>query len=162
MRIPQLVTDLVDRKVLSACNFIVTLGVAVPFAFQSISGLELKKAEYRYINEGGRNHYPIKLKQPVSTPHKLTFTRGVPMYDAIGAIAISTILEKVVFSKNLPGFIFVLDNAREVEILYEFVAEDIVEHTLSDLNAMNPEIFIESLTIIHHGLRRIPVPPTML
>lgn len=150
-----------NGKIVTACNFVVTFGIC-EFAFQSVSGLEMDK-EFRYINEGGRNDYPIRLKQPRSSPHKLTFKRGLTLSNrGLIGLAEDVFNENIFLKGKMPGFIFVVDANREVKVIYTFMSEGIIEHQTSDLDAMNSELLIETMTITHRGLHRIPVPPTLL
>ncbi len=149
-----------EAKIAKSCNFVVTFGLC-EFAFQSISGMEMDE-EFRYINEGGRNGYPIRLRQPRSSPHKITFKRAVPMSDrGIIGLAVDILQEKLFLRRKMPGFIFVIDVDREVKAIYSFMSEGIVEHQVSDFDAMNSEVLIETMTITHRGLHRVPVPPTL-
>lgn len=161
MRLPSYFFKTNHDLAVRSCNFVVTFGLK-EFAFQSVSGLEVDE-EFRYINEGGRNGYPIRLKQPRSSPHKLTFKRAISKGEhGIIDLAKDKLQYSIFLERTIPGFIFVINANREVKVIYTFMSEGIIEHQTSDLDAMNSELLIETMTITHRGLHRIPVPPTLL
>lgn len=156
----------VNEPVLSF-HFIVIIGKFL-IPFQSVSGIGMKR-DFQYINEGGRNDYPIRLINPQSSPHELTFRRGVPSGGAIDPFFsdyFCYLNKKPAFlmqqSKNIrgaSGHIIVLNKNHVAEAAYSFVAQGLAEWSVSELDAMSgTQPLIETMTIIHNGLRRDSVP----
>lgn len=145
-------------------NFVVMFG-RESFAFKSISGIGMQR-DCQYINEGGRNDYPIRLLSPQTSPYLLTFKRGIP----VGASDSPFLSDYFCYmdgsssgtqlSKNIRGSvgtIYVLNVAKEIKAEYTFTAQGLTEWSVSDLDAMESTPLIESMTVIHNGLKRIPV-----
>lgn len=138
-------------------NFVVFMGTQI-LGFQSVSGIS-KRQDVEYIAEGGRNDYPLMLKKPQSTPHKLTFKRGYRVRTVLGSAPITDMMfgDQISEESGKPGMIFVLGRGREIKALYGFCSQGIEEWTMSDLDAERSEPCIETFTISHTGLCSIPV-----
>lgn len=155
----------VFNEIVLSFHFIVILGKEL-FAFQSIAGIGMKR-DCQFINEGGRNEYPIRLLGPQTTPYKLIFKRGIPVgakdspflsdyFCNMDGFSSSTQSSKNIRGAN--GVIYVLNQNKEIRAEYSFVAQGLLEWSVTDLDAMNgKKPLIESMTIVHNGLKRIPV-----
>lgn len=152
-------------------HFIVIFGKLV-IPFQSVSGIGMKK-DFQYINEGGRNDYPIRLMNPQSSPHELTFKRGIPtggFRDPFLSDYFCQMDKKAAFvmqrCKNIRGAtgrIIVLNRNHVAKAAYSFVAQGLSEWSVSELDSMSgTQPLIETMTVIHNGLKRDPVPRLQL
>lgn len=148
-------------------HFLVIIGKFI-IPFQSVSGIGMKR-DFQYINEGGRNDYPIRLINPQSSPHELTFRRGLPsggLRDPLFSDYFCYLNKKPVFlmqqAKNIrgaSGHIIVLNKNHVAKAAYSFVAQGLSEWSVSELDAMSgTQPLIETMTIIHNGLRRDSIP----
>lgn len=148
-------------------HFIVTLGELV-IPFQSVSGIGMKR-DFQYINEGGRNDYPIRLMNPQSSPHELTFKRGVPsggLRDPFLSDYFCQMDKKTTFVmqrfeniRGAAGRIIVLNRNHVARASYSFVAQGLSEWSVSELDSMSgTQPLIETMTVIHNGLKRDSVP----
>ena len=151
----------INDDIVTSMNFIVMFGPTV-MAFQSVSEINLTK-EVRYINEGGRNDYPLMLKEPKKSPHKLVFKRGRiasnssisrDIFRNIGDVLVS---KHIMNSSGTVGCILVMNPNRELKAIYGFQSMGMIEWSLSDLDAERSACLIESMTIVHKGLVSIPV-----
>lgn len=162
MKIPNLkILQGINDEIVTSMNFIVTLGTSV-MAFQSVSEINLSK-EVKYINEGGRNDYPLMLKEPKKSPHKLVFKRGrvahASMLNGGNFQDVFDVLHSkhIMWSSGSLGSIFVMNPNRVVKAIYGFQSMGMIEWSLSDLDAERSACLIESMTIVHKGLVNIPV-----
>ena len=146
------------REPFAAVNFIVIIGLSI-YGFQSVSGIS-RTQEMDYIIEGGRNNFPIPLKKPHSSPHKLTFKRGYLVRSGLSKVPFlgMTIGDESLKTPGAPGFIFVMGRDRELKAAFTFLSQGLEEWSMSDLDAQSSSPCIETFTIIHRGLREIPVP----
>ena len=144
-------------------HFIVILGKLI-IPFQSISGIGMKR-DFQYINEGGRNDYPIRLMNPQSSPHELTFKRGIPtggfrdpfLSDYFCPMDKETVflMQRCKSIRGAAGRIVVLNRNHVPKASYSFVAQGLSEWSVSELDSMSgTQPLIETMTVIHNGLKR--------
>lgn len=157
----------VNEPVLSF-HFLVIIGKFI-IPFQSVSGIGMKR-DFQYINEGGRNDYPIRLISPQSTPHELTFRRGLPSGGGVRDPFFSDyfcymdkkpafIMQKSKNIRGASGHVIVLNKNHVAKAAYSFVAQGLSEWSVSELDSMSgTQPLIETMTIIHNGLKRDSVP----
>lgn len=151
----------INDDIVTSMNFIVMLGPTI-MAFQSVSEINMVR-EVRYINEGGRNDYPLMLKEPKKSPHKLVFKRGrIASNSSAGMDAfrkVGDVLQTrhIMNSSGTIGCILVMNPNRELKAIYGFQSMGMIEWSLSDLDAERSACLIESMTIVHKGLVSIPV-----
>lgn len=145
------------REPFAAVNFIVIMGISV-YGFQSVSGIS-KTQEMDYIVEGGRNSFPIALKKPHSSPHKLTFKRGYIVRTGLSKLPFMGMVmgDESLTMPGSPGFIIVMGRDREVKAMFTFVSQGVEEWSMSDLDAQSSTPCIETFTIVHRGLKEISV-----
>lgn len=156
MRVPSFLGVGRRGKLLLSHRFVVTFGM-MAMGFQSVSGIELTE-EVTYINEGGNNSAPVMLKAPRSSPHFLTFKRGLVVS---GLKQIKAILPSDVISfgsKGSPGTLIVLDENQDIRNIYAFTSLGVVEWSLADLEAERAGILYETVKIAHRGLTKISIP----
>ena len=146
------------REPFAAVNFIVIMGLSI-YGFQSVSGIS-RTQEMDYIVEGGRNNFPIALKKPHSSPHKLTFKRGYIVRSGISKLPFMGMVtgDESLTMPGSPGFIIVMGRDRELKAIFTFISQGIEEWSMSDLDAQSSTPCIETFTIVHRGLKEIPVP----
>lgn len=133
-------------------------------AFQSVSGIG-KTQDVQYFNEGGVNSHPIMLKGPQTSPHRLTFRRGIVIKTTLDHYAkyIPTLAsgllsgENALLNPNSLGLILVLDKDRTLKAMYSFISNGVVDWQVSDLDAMSNQPLIETFTISHNGLSNMSV-----
>ncbi len=142
----------------AAVNFIVIMGLSI-YGFQSVSGIS-RTREMDYIVEGGRNNFPIALKKPHSSPHKLTFKRGYIVRSIASTLPFMSMVtgDESLTTPGSPGFIIVMGRDRELKAIFTFISQGVEEWSMSDLDAQSSTPCIETFTIVHRGLREIPVP----
>lgn len=150
----------INDEIVTSMNFIVMLGVSV-MAFQSVSEINNIK-EVKYINEGGRNDYPLVLRDQKRSPHRLTFKRGRVAHISTGTSVARDIFDllasgHIASSSGSIGCILVMNPNREVKAMYGFQSMGMIEWSLSDLDAERSACLIESMTLVHKGLVNIPV-----
>ena len=146
----------------AAVNFIVIIGLSI-YGFQSVSGIS-RTQEMDYIVEGGRNNFPIALKKPHSSPPKLTFKRGYVMRTVTSKLPFMSMVtgDEALMTPGSPGFIIVMGRARQLKGIFTFISQGLEEWSMSDLDAQSSTPCIETFTIVHRGLREIPVPEQLL
>jgi len=150
----------VPREVIVAIRFVVLAGDKA-VGFQAVSAIG-KTGDFTYVTEGGNNQYPYLMRKPQESPHKLTFKRGVLLRKAgsgLGGRPQPLDPLRIIFERGTIGTILVIDQSvLDVRAIYSFVSQGVIEWSVSDLNAMQSEPFIETITIVHNGLMSIPVP----
>ena len=132
-------------------RFLLTMGPLV-VSFQKISGIEGKR-EIEYYNEGGQNDYPHVFIKQKTSPNTLTFEKG---YGLFNPIMTAMSLPKAVITK-VPGTIIILDSAKNIVRMFVFIGTFPIEWKMSDLDAKDGNIIIDTVTIVHGGLKEIPV-----
>lgn len=161
MKLPFFVTTSSKKEVILSVRFVVLFGMHT-LGFQSVSDIG-KVSDVKFINEGGRNDYPLKLRMPQSTPHKLTFKRGyemrkITLLDLVNPWSSFTDAQKTLEAKNSLGTILILNDHQEVKAMYSFISQGLIEWTLSELDAEKSAPLIETFTISHNGLKNLPIP----
>lgn len=161
MKLPFFISRSSNKEVLTSIRFVVLINIHT-IGFQSVGGIG-RSYDVDYITEGGKNDYPYVMKLPQTTPHKLTFKRGVVMKKfnilsllkgSIGSLDSTT----AITSRGSIGTIIVLGEKQEIKAIYGFISEGEAEWTVSDLDAEKASPLIETFTITHRGLHNIPIP----
>lgn len=161
MKIPNLnILDGINDEIVTSMNFLVMLGMGL-WAFQSVSEINNIK-EVRYVSEGGRNDYPLVLREQKRSPHRLTFKRGRVAHISAGTSVVKDIFDllasgHIASSSGSIGCILVMNPNRELKAMYGFQSMGMIEWSVSDLDAERSACLIESMTIVHKGLVNIPV-----
>lgn len=158
MKLPSFISRSKTSPVLSI-NFLVLFNTSI-LGFQSISGINLVR-EKEFVQEGGRNDYPIPLEAPRRDPYKITFKRGYVIRNK--SISEMLGIKNIDAWKNMAtGLILVLSSNREIQAMYGFISDGMLDWSLSDLDANQSNQLIETFTITHRGLKNIPIPELSL
>ena len=158
-------------------NFIVTLNNFI-FGFKDVSGLNISD-HVEYFEEGGVNDHQIMVKKPSDETPKLTFSRGLmircnPILNMAARAAAARIPDNLARQAALiaantmdpqasletgpaVGTIEVYDRGKKLCASYSFLSLGMTEWSVSDLSADDSNILIESITIAHTGLVRVPL-----
>ena len=157
MDLPFFITRSSHYEPIVPIRFIVLFN-AVTLGFQSVSGIGTRRS-VDFVSEGGRNDYPVLIPKPQTEPQRLTFKRGYQMrkMSLTGLLAGYTGSQAIEANTAL-GLILVLDRGESVKAIYSFISQGAVEWELSDLDATRSTPLIETYTIVHKGLKNIPVP----
>jgi len=162
MKLPAFISRSKTSPVLSI-NFLVLFNTSI-MGFQSISGISSSK-EKEFIQEGGRNDYPIPLAAPRREPYKITFKRGyvIRSKSVANLLGVTNPFNNIDAWKDMAtGLILVLSSNKEIQAMYGFVSDGMLDWSLSDLDANQSNQLIETFTITHRGLKNIPVPELSL
>ena len=162
MKLPSFIKSSKTDPVLSI-NFLVLFNVSV-MGFQSVSGISCAQ-DREFIQEGGRNGYPIPLRIPRKDPYKLTFKRGyiIRNISLAGVLGVSNPFNNIEAYKDMAtGLILVLGSNREIKAMYGFISDGMLDWSVSDLDANTSNQLIETFTIVHRGLKVLPVPSLSL
>ena len=136
----------VKRGVLPSHNFIVEIAfVRIPFA--KIRSIEIG-IETEVLMEGGENRYVYSLASPNNAEKILEMERIVSFAD----IKHKLLRVGVVFDHML---ISVLDNAKKRKKMYVVSNVMLKKRTLSELDAMNGDVLVESLEFVYREITEI-------
>ena len=135
-------------------NFVVYIDeLQIPFS--KVSSIEISIETEAFL-EGGENLHVHSLSKPYSAEKTLTFERSV---DTRGEGA----LEKTLGNSSLRVgacfksiIISVLDRHGKPQKAYVAFNAILKKRSLSDLNAMSGEVFVESMEFIYEDLTEIP------
>lgn len=177
-RLPQLRVSPM-KNLTQGFNFVVSLN-EFTYGFQSVSGLSIKK-NVEYFKEGGVNDHVIMVTEPQDDRPTLTFKRGLMMKStsvatnlakALAARIPINLLRKAAMvgvnaldpqesleSGPSIGFIQVYSRERKLRALYSFFSLGMISWDVDDLDANDGKVLIESITIAHTGLTRLPLAP---
>ncbi len=175
-RLPQLRVSAM-KYLTQGFNFIVSLN-EFTYGFQSVSGLSVRK-NVEYFKEGGVNDHVIMVGEPQDEHSTLTFKRGLMMKSpsvasniakAAAARIPNNLLRKAAMigvnsldpqesleSGPSVGLIQVYSRERKLRALYSFLSLGMVEWNIDDLDANDSKVLIESITVAHTGISRLPV-----
>ena len=169
MKLPFFIKTSTLSNIPISIRFVVLAGISA-VGFQSVGEIG-KTGDFSYIVEGGNNQYPYLMRKPQSTPHRMTFKRGITLRGFSLATVIANVASggsplgdlsldplKTMFKKGTIGTVLILDHGRNVKAIYSFVSQGIIEWSLSELNALRSEPVIETITIAHNGLMSLPIP----
>lgn len=133
-------------------RFIVLMGPLVT-SFQKISGIE-NVVEYDTYHEGGVNSYPHVFVKQKQEPSKLTFEKG---YGIMNPLSKLSGFRRELIQEITPGTILLLDEKSSIVRMFAFIGAMPVEWRMSELNAQASELLIDTITIIHKGIKEVPV-----
>ena len=160
-------------------NFIVTLN-QYTFGFASVSGISMER-EVNFIQEGGVNDHQLMVGCPQgSGGYKLDFSRGLMLrepsstFNIADAIAASTIGNSIARKTALIaltagspqqtlekgpaiGTIHVYNRENKLKAIYSFLSLGMTSWSGGDLSADGTGFLIESISIVHTGLTRVPL-----
>jgi phage tail-like protein len=135
----------------SAYSFIVEIEGLTVAGFTEVSGLDIE-TEVEIIREGGANG--IEYKLPKGTKYSnITLKRGITDSDLIWQWYDDAVNGKV---KRKDGLIFLCDQDGSPLVTWSFVGAYPIKLNGPSLNAITGTIATETLTLAHHGLKRIP------
>lgn len=174
-RIPQLRISARDY-ITQGFNFIVTLN-EFTYGFQSVSGISVMNS-VDYISEGGVNDHQIIVGVPDTSRSALTFKRGLMIRSssivnniakaAVAAIPNNMARRAAWFALNMAdpqetlengpavGIIQVYNRQSELRAMYSFISLGITDWQIEDLDASSDSVLIESFTVAHTGITRLP------
>lgn len=158
MKLPSSISRSKTSPVLSI-NFLVLFNTSI-MGFQNISGINSVR-EKEFIQEGGRNDHPIPLEAPRKDPYKITFKRGyiIRSKSVADLLGVSNPFNNIdAWKDTATGLILVLSPSKEIQAMYGFISDGMLDWSLSDLDANQSNQLIETFTITHRGLKNIPVP----
>ncbi len=131
-------------------NFIVEIEGIIIGGFSEVSGLNIE-TEVESIKEGGAND--IEYKLPKGTKYSnITLKHGITDFDLIWRWYDDVINGKV---KRKNGSIFLCDQNGSPLVTWGFVDAYPIKLDGPSLNATTSNIATETLTLAHHGLKRI-------
>lgn len=160
-------------------NFIVTLNQYM-FGFKSVSGISIER-EVEYIHEGGVNDHQLMVGAPQgSGGYKLDFERGLMIRTASSSvnfakaaatacipnniarksalIALSSLSPQEALEKGPAiGLIQVYNRQNKLTAMYSFLSLGMTSWSIDNLDAERGDILIESISIVHTGLTRVPL-----
>ena len=133
-----------------AYTFIVEIEGIISGGFSEVSGLNIE-TEVESIREGGAND--IEYKLPKGTKYSnIILKRGITDSDLIWRWYDDAINGKI---KRKSGLIFLCDQAGSHLVTWEFVDAYPIKLDGPSLNATSSTIATETLTLAHHGLKRV-------
>ncbi len=160
-------------------NFIVTLNQYM-FGFKSVSGISIER-EVEYIHEGGVNDHQLMVGAPQgSGGYKLDFERGLMIRTASSPVSFAKAAATANISNNIArksalialsslspqealekgpaiGLIQVYNRQNKLTAMYSFLSLGMTSWSIDNLDAERGDILIESISIVHTGLTRVPL-----
>ena len=160
-------------------NFIVTLNQYM-FGFKSVSGISIER-EVEYIHEGGVNDHQLMVGAPQgSGGYKLDFERGLMIRTASSPVSFAKAAATANISNNIKrksalialsslspqealekgpaiGLIQVYNRQNKLTAMYSFLSLGMTSWSIDNLDAERGDILIESISIVHTGLTRVPL-----
>lgn len=160
-------------------NFIVTLNQYM-FGFKSVSGISIER-EVEYIHEGGVNDHQLMVGAPQgSGGYKLDFERGLMIRTASSPVSFAKAAATANISNNIKrksalialsslspqealekgpaiGLIQVYNRQNKLAAMYSFLSLGMTSWSIDNLDAERGDILIESISIVHTGLTRVPL-----
>ena len=134
----------------AAYNFLIEIEGIITGGFSEVSGLDIE-TEVEYIKEGGAND--IEYKLPKGTKYSnITLKRGITDFDLIWRWYDDVISGKI---KRKDGLIFLCNQTGSPLVTWGFVDAYPIKLDGPSLNATTNTIATETLTLAHHGLKRI-------
>jgi len=134
----------------AAYNFLIEIEGIITGGFSEVSGLNIE-TEVELIKEGGAND--IEYKLPKGTKYSnITFKRGITDFDLIWRWYDDVINGKI---KRKDGLIFLCNQTGSPLVTWGFVDAYPIKLDGPSLNATTNTIATETLTLAHHGLKRI-------
>lgn len=158
-------------------NFILTLN-NFTYGFKEISGLRVENP-VDYIQEGGVNDHKLMVGEPSNEAPTLECKRGL-MLRCLPIITDAARMAAALIPNNLArkaallavntqdpqatleqgpaiGTIEVYDRQKRLSVMYSFLSLGMTSWECDSLSADNSDVVIESITIAHTGLIRIPL-----
>lgn len=134
----------------AAYNFLIEIEGIITGGFSEVTGLDIE-TEVEYIKEGGAND--IEYKLPKGTKYSnITLKRGITDFDLIWRWYDDVINGKI---KRKDGLIFLCNQTGSPLVTWGFVDAYPIKLDGPSLNATTNTIATETLTLAHHGLKRI-------
>jgi len=134
----------------AAYNFIIEIDGIISGGFSEVSGLNIE-TEVESIREGGAND--IEYKLPKGTKYSnITLKRGIIDSDLIWRWYDDVINGNI---KRKDGLIFLCDQTGSHLITWGFIDAYPIKLDGPSLNATTNTIATETLTLAHHGLKRV-------
>lgn len=134
----------------AAYNFRIEIEGLIAGGFSEVSGLNIE-TEVELIKEGGAND--IEYKLPKGTKYSnITLKRGITDFDLIWRWYDDVINGKI---KRKDGLIFLCNQTGSPMVTWGFVDAYPIKLDGPTLNATTNTIATETLTLAHHGLKRI-------
>jgi phage tail-like protein len=120
--------------------------------FSEISGLE-SKFDVEEFKEGGRNDTILKFPTR-GNPSNLTLKRGIARTDELWSWHEGFLEGR---GRRKDGIVLLLDDERSVVRIWAFRRGLPIKWTGPSLKASSNEVAIESLEIVHEGVRAVPI-----
>ncbi len=134
----------------AAYNFLIEIEGIITGGFSEVTGLDIE-TEVESIREGGAND--IEYKLPKGTKYSnITLKRGITDFDLIWRWYDDVISGKI---KRKDGLIFLCNQTGSPLVTWGFVDAYPIKLDGPSLNATTNTIATETLTLAHHGLKRI-------
>lgn len=134
----------------AAYNFLIEIEGIITGGFSEVTGLDIE-TEVEYIKEGGAND--IEYKLPKGTKYSnITLKRGITDFDLIWRWYDDVINGKI---KRKDGLIFLCNQTGSSLVTWGFVDAYPIKLDGPSLNATTNTIATETLTLAHHGLKRL-------
>ncbi len=136
---------------ISSNRFFVLLG-PLKMSFSNIKNISTE-VEVEALKEGGVNDHVHILRKPSSSIQKLVFERGVCQGNILSMVSAFSVGTNLL----LPGTILV-NNAKGMPVnAFIFTSGIVLKWKVSDLNASESKVLIETFEVAHTGIKQIPV-----
>lgn len=130
-------------------NFVVEVDGLVVGGFSDVSGLQVE-VEVEAYREGGLNTYIHQFAGPAKYPSRLVLKRGLTDADVLWRWHRDVTLGKV---ERKSGSVKLRDSTGEVKIRWDFRGAYPVRWTGPEFSAGKAEVAVETLELVHNGLR---------
>lgn len=134
----------------AGCNFVVEIEGLLVGGFSEVSGLSVE-TEVETYREGGLNEFQHKLPGATKYPSNLMLKHGLTTLDTLWQWH-QNVVSGIVERKN--GTIYLLDNARQPVVGWNFIRACPVKWTGPDLRADSSTVAFETIELVHEGLSR--------
>ncbi len=139
--------DLVTHRFMPNHRFIVTVGILVS-SFSSVSNIE-SSIEFDTVQEGGVNDHVLTWPKPTSQQHRLVLEKGAGRFNPLFVNNKAQVGRQF----KVPGVIVTLGtDGLPTGRIYTFENPMIVRWEATNLDAMNAQVTIDRMEIVHDGL----------
>lgn len=133
-------------------NFLLLIG-PLELSFSKITGID-NELSIETIREGGVNDRVITLYTPKKDYGKLTFQHGIGDFNLMNQ---NFTMARFGYLLQLPGTIVSFSN-NKIHRIYCFSQSAPVKWSISELDASNGSIIIDTIEMIHSGIQEYPNP----
>lgn len=138
------------NKLAPGHNFLLLLG-PLKLSFSKITGID-NELSIEMIHEGGVNDRVIPLYTPKKTYGKLIFQHGIGDFNLMNQ---NFTMASFGHLLQLPGTIVSFSN-NKIHRIYCFTQCAPVKWSISELDATNSSVIIDTIEVIHSGIQEYP------